>query len=228
MKKSVAKPDKAEIKPVLTLDSITKEGIEISINQKDIIDLMVAEKAESLRETIQKLIDENKRIITLIADYRQEIAKENCKRIALKGWTLRDSVISHQSSTRVVDMMFVDRKQNRDTSKIQEAYLGSNNNSYLKEGKVTIVYYLDKTIGEEKVSASITLRNVDYTLPPTIISRIKMYNDEVRKVFGNNHSILINEKELSMEIKNKLTKEILKGTSSEFKQKLNTNLLLNL
>ena len=199
----------------LSKEAILKEGIDIKLTQSDVIDALVAEQIETILQVYEKLKTEGEEIRDFIKKEWEDAienivnAQDIPKGVKLEG---KDSWHKNEKS---IDLKTIIKKTD---SRENIIFCCNYNNISLKcLGSVSIIYSLkSKGILFRGTSEVI---DFDFEHSKGLEKRIKEHNEKVTE-FCKNFKSGLNEKQIAKMIKNKFTKEILKTTSLDFKQKL--------
>lgn len=207
----------------LTKESIANEGIEIKITQADVIDALVEEQMEAINSRHQ-LIIKTKELIQQKIDAIKLLARD--KAIALLESKLPkmvsvDAVTKRYGSCKTTGKtVYLETvKSNSDHTGIRYDLRDSTSISskveYLEDIPVNV-----NIKGLEIEGSSIQIR-YNVSIPPSIFKDIEEHNLVCRK-FATEFPEKINPTKISKSIKNKFTKEILKTSSADFRNKLKT------
>ena len=199
----------------LSKEAILKEGIEIKLTQSDVIDALVAEQIETILQTYEKLKTEQENIRAFINKEWEEAvenivnAQDTPKGVKIEG---KDSW--HKNEKSIALNIIFKNTDSRENIRFGFSY---NNISLKCLGSVSIIYSLkSKGILFKGIGETI---DFDFEHSKGLEKRIKDHNEKVTE-FCENFKSGLNEKQIAKMIKNKFTKEILKTTSLDFKQKL--------
>lgn len=207
----------------LTKESIANEGIEIKITQADVIDALVEEQMEAInsrhqfiiksRELIQQKID----AIKLLARDKAIALLESKlpKMVSVDG--IKKFSCSIKTSGKAVYLETL--KSFVDNTGIKYD-LRDSNSFYSKSEYIEDIPVNVNIKGLEIEGSSIQVR-YNVSIPPSIFKDIEEHNLVCRK-FAAEFPEKINPTKISKSIKNKFTKEILKTSSADFRNKLKT------
>jgi len=209
----------------LTKKVIQDQGIEINVNQKDIIDVIVSEKIQSMHDEVNALYLQYKELDAYVSDI-----------ITQNGLKHKDYLFSPKDKCDIKSHTDSDYKILKKIQihfpEIIEIYNGRGKEevNICKVNTPTSVEYKithSKKIGDKIYTCEKVAHDESFVLPQELITLITKHNKKV-KLLKEKYPEPFNVASIEKQMKNHFTKEILKSTTSEFKQLLKSNFNLTL
>jgi hypothetical protein len=210
----------------LSMDNVRKEGINIEVNQKDIIEMLVQEKIEQIESEVENLKEEaqlleNEYLEFYDAEFKKHI---NIPKHKTKGLTcVFGSVITNRSYEAKLASKELCLVQAMD---YKHGFNLERRTKYIDASKIFRGYYLNYTYKVEGIEFSrqveVPVADVIVDLCPKIVAKINKHNERVTKFLAE-HPTFISESSITKKLKASFTKEILKTTSASFQKKLSAN-----
>lgn len=204
---------------LLTKESIANEGIEIKVSQSDVIDALVEEQINAITSQVEEIKLSTKAILEDIA---AELQKFIDSAVAKAPVSKHLSIIDTDYTKR-----YVPNKKHIKLLSITDSELRGNTITYRKrthceielEGESQLLIKYEGVIdGIHVMGRFETMFTFKYS--KKLIKAIEEHNKKVNALAEILPEKGINEKEIARRIKNQFTKEILKTSSPEFKQKM--------
>jgi hypothetical protein len=212
----------------LTKESIAAEGIEIKITQADVIDALVDEQMEvvmskfkelkknyvSIEDKIKKAQDEprNKAIA--------EIEKKLPKYITVEkgffgtyGYGAKPGTGKRMVILEIRASVYGPANSNTTEFSLREAWSSGLNGHVIQQIPVKV------HVKDVDIQTSFVKVEFHYKIPAALLKEIDEHNAKCNQ-FIKDYPEPISPSKISKQIKNKFTKEILKGSSTDFKKKL--------
>lgn len=213
---------KAELQ--LTKESIINEGIDIKLNQADVIDMLVEEQIDQITSIPQKIKETKDDILKIMKNEWDAYLEKVAKKIPVpKGLT----VVTWYTSTskNVSDAMdslreYVDNKGTVTYSK--------NHNSFHSAIEGTLRVKYEGEISGIKVTGESEPIAFKFKHSKKLMEYVAAHNAKLEEFLKIVPEKGINEKEIAKRIKNQFTKEILKTSSPEFRKKLKEGFSIDL
>jgi hypothetical protein len=210
----------------LSMDNVRKEGINIEVNQKDIIEMLVQEKIEQIELEVAKIDEEAKTLNQEVIDFYNT---EFQKHVKLPKPKTKGLVCSFNGLTK---------SRNHNSNK-NNGYISSVDCSDYKHGfnlsKRGIYKDFSEVMTGFRIEYTYTIEGIDFIkhvnvdvssvivdLCPKILAKIDKHNERVAKFLAE-HPTFISESTITKKLKASFTKEILKTTSASFQKKLSAN-----
>jgi hypothetical protein len=218
--------EKAELQ--LTKKSIANEGIEIKINQSDVIDMIVDEQVIELTNAGNDLINEGRGLSDSIkkewVDYLDKLEKsmQVPKRLKVIGhYTIKNYHCSSKTKTLLL------MKKSTD-SKGSIRYFIEHSKGWTTGESGTIIIKYTSVVSDVFLTGEGNPVPFTFTHSKALIDHVDDYNKRVEEFIKMIPQEGINEKEIAKSIKNQFTKEILKTSSTEFRKILKLGFGVNL
>ena len=195
----------------LSQQDFKSEQIEIRVNQADVIEALVVEYINRGRKEIEEInsvskevqIYWNEKMKEYLDDVLLNAVKENLGSCKVIGGWWAEREYSDVFEIKVDDKTYT-------TKQIRTSYLQSTIIDYKLE-------FTKKFKGKEyKYTENRTSSR--FSLPKNLLEKIRLNETRIEKLIEQFPSL--NEKEISKQMRVKFTKEILKSSSSDFKNKL--------
>jgi hypothetical protein len=209
----------------LTKESILNEGIEIKLTQSDIIDALVEEKLAQIDLEVEQINEKSNALVEIYNKLEANLIEESKKRVTnkVKGATCLGTYtnrINHYNTNMSINSI---RKM-----EVKSGYTYGADG--IKSFKITFNEYrtkvtLTKIINDVEFTATVT-DDFELKLTKGFIKAVKDQN-QVIEDFLARHNQALSEKDIAKKIKNQFTKEILKTSSKEFKEKLKLGFAVN-
>jgi len=213
----------------LTKEAILAEGIEIKVTQTDVIDALVEEQLAAYQAKVDKLNEEAQALKTelrLIHEAAEKVIVDKFTAEGkFKGMTI--DYIGHDlkyNSYKSHEIYCITKQEKNNSGTYSYSYRGSS--VYVDAPSLLVTVKVLKTVNGITLIGLISEKiSIEYSAD--FIARIKKQNKKIED-FLKTVPEKISEREISKRIKNQFTKEILKSSSKEFKQKLKLGFSMDL
>lgn len=212
---------------LLTRESIANEGIEIKVSQSDVIDALVEEQINAITSQVEEIKLSTRAIFADIkAELQVCIDDAVAKAPVSKHLTIieTDHTRIYSEDRKETQLLSIDDREVRGGTTI---YRKVNNYDVVLQGQAKlIVKYQGIIDGINVVGRFDTTFTFKYS--KKLVKAIQEHNKRVDAFAEILPEKGINEKDIARKIKNQFTKEILKTSSPEFKQKMLDGFGINL
>lgn len=201
----------------LTKETIAKEGIEIKLTQGDVIDALVEENMEAIRENHNDLVIQREHILKILDQEKERFIKK----FVSKQDTLKDCKAVDTMWTYVQGWDHTSLPDVREHTNHKDTVMFQKRESPIAlrcEVRMSVIYQTN--INSIKFTGESEYVTCHFTYSNKTIDLIKRYNKNVDAFMAMIPEKGLNPKEITKKIKNQFTKEILKSTSPDFKDKL--------
>jgi hypothetical protein len=198
--------------PVITKEQVANEGIKIEVTQGDVIDMLVNEQVNAILAQKEAL---NQRTEELYLKLKQEDEKFKKLLKLPKGTIFTDWNVKNQYSDDcklvVINKIIEDNNNKSNTSfYVSKAYS-------LLYGNLDLTVYIKLVHEGLDFKSNISLKT-KCSFSKSILEEISQHNIEIVEFVQKFPKL--NETAVAKKIKSQFTKQIVKGTSKEFRQAL--------
>lgn len=208
----------------LSMDNVRKEGINIEVNQKDIIEMLVQEKIEqidlevdNLRKEAQLLNKECEEFYN--TEFLKHVTLPKFKTKGLKSEFLT-YVTNRNYNSDNSNILYIRCSDYRNGYNLERSCMYINTSKVMDGYKTKYTYTVEGISFIKEVYTEIHQIIVD--LCPKILAKVDKHNERVAKFLAE-HPTFISESSITKKLKSTFTKEILKTTSASFQKKLSAN-----
>ncbi len=222
MGKEIVQAETAVVIPSLSKESLINEGIEIKLSQADLIEMLVADKLSLIDNKAEALNKEYDLIKSLVnAEYETAKEKQELKITIPKGLSKKRTSHSVTKSKQNYSLKNIYKRNDSNSGRTLDVFrytsnvCGSVDDDCIIEASITV-----ETITEDIQMTGHLPYSFKFKHSKGLIERIKNYQVEFDLFIKSQPKEGYNEKLLTKEIKNNLTKEVIRNTSKEFKESL--------
>lgn len=219
---------KKELAPVskleLTQDSFKTEGIEVRVNQFDIIDALVEQEIMKIEGRVDFLNNRYKELKENLNKEKEKFLEKAMMKIPdYKGTTITAREINIGGAVERIEFLDVDTFKFKDSKKYE---IRSRGIAVKGEALIRISYAI--SIGDLEMTGCKSFKSGKFKCSKKLVDQILEHNKQVIEFIDSIPAKGINEKEIAKSLKNKFTIEILKTSSPDFKNKLKNGFGLTL
>lgn len=199
--------------PVITKEQVANEGIKIEVTQGDVIDMLVNEQVNAIMAQKEAL---NQKTEELYLKLKQEDDKFKKLLKLPKGTVFTDWNVKNQYSDDyklvVINKIIEDNNNNKSSASfyVSKAYS-------LLYGNLDLTVYIKLIHEGLDFKSNISLKT-KCSFSKSILEEISQHNEEIVEFVQKFPKL--NEAAVAKKIKSQFTKQIVKGTSKEFRQAL--------